>query len=184
MGFNTELVLIVDESGSMNVVRQATVSGIDELVQKQTQLPGDVAVTLATFDTTVSVLHERVQAGNLRGIPYFPGGMTALYDAIVEVLGVVMKWTSPPDTTKICAVLTDGQDNASNATKAQAMQAIKDARDAGWEVLVLGSGAAVMEDVADMGFTLTQAVDLSSAQGTQQAYRNLSQTVFDYRVQV
>jgi len=117
----TEIVFIIDRSGSMAGLEEATISGFNEMINKQKYLEGEAVVSTVLFDDRFEVLHNRAPLGQIKSMTtkdYYVRGMTALLDAIgrgITKIGNVQKYT--PDEFKaekvIFVITTDGMENAS-----------------------------------------------------------------------
>ena len=185
MAYNAELILIVDESGSMLPMKRATIDSINELVQEQKRLPGDLAITMVAFSATTRPVRTRSPASsfnNLDDSDYRPIGMTALFDAICETLDVAEQWTVPAGTDRIVVIVTDGQSNTGSRTKEDAKSRIDRLAGLGWKFHFIGSGVDAMTDGAALGVPMA-AVDLTTQVGTMSAYRGISATVSSLRAQ-
>jgi len=185
VAYNTELILVVDESGSMICSRLETIQGINELVQEQRRLPGQLAITLVTFNRYMKPRRTRIKAEDfeyLTPADYEPHGMTALVDAVCHVLDTAEKWTVPQGTDRIVAIVTDGKDNVSQFDPLTAKARIERLEGQGWKFIYLGSGIDAINLGASIG-TRPIAVDLVSAQGVRGAYLQASSAVTSLRAQ-
>lgn len=186
MSYNAELILIVDESGSMSPQRAQTIASINELVQEQKRQPGDLAITLVTFNGEMRPRRTRVpsdQFEHLTPSDYEPFGSTALYDAICGTLDVAEQWPVPADTDRIVVIVTDGGNNASIRSKEDAKARIDKLTAQGWKFHYVGSGFDAMQEGMGLGVQSRAQVDLTNAIGTQSAYRSISATVTSLRAQ-
>jgi hypothetical protein len=165
----TEIIFVLDKSGSMGSIRNDTIGGFNTFIQDQQELPGDAVFTLAMFNTqnTIekrSVLLENV--GELTQETYRPGGGTALLDAVGQTINdVVSRHATLEEDEKpgktILVVLTDGEENSSkefiNVNDLGKM--IKEREDAGWEVIFLGADIDAWADGSEMGFSKMRGMD-------------------------
>lgn len=146
----TEIVILLDRSGSMGSVRAATISGFNEFVDGQRKAPGEANLTLVQFDTENSyeVVFDRPVADvpKLSMETYVPRGGTPLHDALGHVitrLGFKLKQMPESDRPAkvVIVVMTDGLENSSHEyTSAQVAKMIQHQRDAyKWEFLFLGA---------------------------------------------
>lgn len=150
----TEIVLVVDKSGSMASVRNKTISGLKEFLTTQKQLPGSALLTLITFSDRYSV---DIDGKNLTEInesvfdKYVTAGLTALYDAIgVAIDSVGKRLAATPEDDRpekvMVVILTDGEENSS---KEYGLDLIKDMIDRqkqiySWEFVFLGADIDAM----------------------------------------
>jgi uncharacterized protein YegL len=116
-----ELIICLDESGSMNPVTDDTIGGVNTFIETHKNLPGNAKLTLIKFDTKYNILYNGVDIQDVQPLnkaTYSPGGMTALYDAIGKALDEVgkrydsLKKKEKPGKV-IFLIMTDGQENAS-----------------------------------------------------------------------
>ena len=117
----TELVFILDKSGSMSGLEADTIGGFNAMIDKQRREAGEALVSTVLFDTDCTVVHDRV---NLADVPkltereYCPGGCTALLDALggaIHHIGSVHKYAREEDVPErtLFVITTDGMENAS-----------------------------------------------------------------------
>ena len=117
----TELVFILDRSGSMSGLESDTIGGFNSMLEKQKQEPGDCLVSTVLFDNFSEVIHDRVPLENVPRLTekeYFVRGCTALLDAVggaVHHIGNVHKYARPEDRPEktMFVITTDGLENAS-----------------------------------------------------------------------
>lgn len=185
--YNAELILIVDESGSMSTQRGQTVGSINELIQEQKRLPGDLAITVVAFNTSTRMIHERAPATSVPLLDwndYSPVGLTALCDSVCDVLDTAKQWSVPDGTDRIVAIITDGASNADSRRLAVDVKSRVDALTAaGWKFIFLASGIDAFRSAAGYGIANAAQVDLTTQVGTVSAYRGLNQTVTSLRAQ-
>ena len=121
----TEIIMVLDKSGSMDDLRSASISGFNEFVDGQKKLPGEARLTLVLFDTTVQTKINAVNIADVKPMTmddYIPGGMTALYDAVARTIDETgkrfsdMKEEDKPEHV-IFVITTDGQENSSHEFK-------------------------------------------------------------------
>lgn len=148
------IAFVLDTSGSMGSVRDATIDGVNAFLAAQRDEPGDAWMSLTLFDTTIT---PRFVAWGLKDLPdlgsaanrYSPGGGTALFDAVgVTILGTE-KWLANNGSFTdrggrvLLVVLTDGQENSSREfSQQQVNELLKAKQDDGWDVQFLGSGGS------------------------------------------
>ena len=123
----TELVFILDRSGSMQGLEGDTIGGFNAMIEKQKKEPGEVLVSTVLFDDQTEVLHDRVKLGEVRPITekeYDVGGCTALLDAVggaIHHIGNIHKYARSEDVPEhtLFVITTDGMENASRRYSAQ-----------------------------------------------------------------
>lgn len=181
----TSIVILVDESGSMDSLQQETISGINTFVEDQKKLPGSAELTLAKFSYKNAYLFKNKPLSEVTPLTtdhYRPSGGTALLDSLgttIDDLGSHLK--STPDEARpgkvIFVVITDGQENSSTHFKrSQIAQMTKHQQDKyNWEFVFLGANLDAVHEADTLGFKTSNAVNYSaSSAGTDSAYRGMS----------
>lgn len=184
----TSIVILVDESGSMNSLQQETISGINAFVDDQKKLPGSAELTLAKFSYENSYLFKNkplTEVTPLTTDHYRPAGGTALLDSLgtaVDDLGAHLK--SIPEEARpgkvIFVVITDGQENSSRRfNRSQVAEMTKHQQDKyNWEFVFLGANLDAVHEANTLGFKTANAVNYSaSSVGTQSAYRGITKGI-------
>ena len=123
----TELVFILDRSGSMKGLEGDTIGDFNAMLEKQRKEPGEAFVSTVLFDDQTEVLHDRVELGKVRPITdkeYYARGCTALLDAIggaIHHIGNIHKYARSEDVPEhtLIVITTDGMENASRRYSAQ-----------------------------------------------------------------
>jgi len=174
--------VVLDKSGSMGTITDATISGFNEFLHDQ-QADGAL-FSLTMFDTRFQLVHN---AEPVKDVPdldrhtYMPSGNTALYDAIGASIAAVKSLKAQPERV-VFVILTDGQENSSREyTQRQIFDAITEQQAAGWQFIFLGSDQDAYASGASMGVSRgTTSTFTSSVTGTQTAYRTVSPVVSAY----
>ena len=117
----TELVFILDRSGSMSGLEKDTIGGFNSMLEKQRKEPGNAVVSTVLFDNLTEVIHDRVPIANVPDLTdreYFVRGCTALLDAVggaIHHIGNVHKYARREDVPEktLFIITTDGMENAS-----------------------------------------------------------------------
>lgn len=189
----TELVFILDESGSMSGLEADTIGGFNSMIDKQRREAGEAYVSTVAFANTSRVIHDRVALDRVEPMTrrdYTPGGCTALLDALggaIHHIGNVHKYARPEDVPEhtVFVITTDGMENASHRyTKAQ-VKAMVERQKAryGWEFLFLGANMDAIAAAEGMGIHRDRAVKyVPDAAGTELNYRVLSDTIGHLRM--
>ena len=165
----TELVFILDRSGSMGGLESDTIGGYNTMMEKQREAGGEVIVTTVLFDDRYELLHDRIPLTELRPMTeddYFVRGSTALIDAIgttINKIAQVHSNTLPvhrADNT-IFVITTDGYENASHRFRAEEVRkTVEQKREKGkWEFIFLGANIDAVETAKHYGFAESRAVN-------------------------
>ena len=164
----TELVFILDRSGSMAGLESDTIGGFNSMLAKQKQEPGECLVSTVLFDNETQVIHDRVpleKIPDLTDREYFVRGCTALLDAVggaIHHIGNVHKYARPEDRPErtMFVITTDGMENASrryNYVKVKAMIEHEKGK-YGWEFIFLGANIDAAKEAARFGISADRAV--------------------------
>lgn len=180
----TELVFILDRSGSMAGLEADTIGGFNAMIQKQKQEPGEAYVSTILFDHDTKVLHDRIK---LDAVPkmtdrdYTVRGSTALIDAIggaIEHISTIHKYARAEDIPAhtMFIITTDGMENASRKYSSdQVKKLIEQKKESGWEFLFIGANIDAVETAARIGICRDRAVNYyADHEGTQTLYETLS----------
>ena len=188
----TELVFILDRSGSMAGLVSDTIGGFNAMIEKQKQTEGTVLVSTVLFDHESIVLHDRVPLSEVRPMTdadYSPRGSTALFDAVggaIHHIGNIHKYARREDVPAktLFVITTDGMENASHRyTREKVREMIRRQTDRyDWEFLFLGANIDAAETAESIGIHRDRAVDfVADACGTQKNYAAVSEAVTQLR---
>ncbi len=188
----TEIVFILDRSGSMMGLEKDTIGGFNSMIEKQKKQDGDCYVSTVLFDNVSEVLHDRVKLENIPEMTeddYTVRGCTALIDAIggaIHHIGNIHKYARPEDVPEhtMFVITTDGQENASHRyTSAQVKKMIERQKEKyGWEFLFIGANIDAVETAARYGIDRDRAVNYNAdGKGTQIVYESVARAVCDVR---
>ena len=184
----TELVFILDRSGSMSGLEADTIGGFNSMIDKQKREPGDAYVSTVLFDTTCQVLHDRVPVADIQpmtGRDYSVRGCTALLDAIggaIHHIGNIHKYARREDVPEhtLFVITTDGMENASHRYSADEVRQMieRQKKKYGWEFLFLGANIDAVGTAQRFGIGADRAVTYhSDSAGTQLNYDVMSEAV-------
>ena len=187
----TELVFILDKSGSMAGLESDTIGGFNGMIEKQKKSDTPCYVSTILFNGESQVIHDREKLAEIHPLTdndYVVGGCTALIDAIggaIHYMGKLHKYfgKSAPKHTMF-VITTDGQENASHRyTSHQVKTMIKRQKEKyGWEFLFLGANIDAVETASRYGIEQDRAVNFHCDQkGTELNYRVLSQAIDSVR---
>ena len=188
----TEIIFILDRSGSMEGLAKDTIGGYNVFLDTQRQEPGEAKVTTVLFDDKYEVLHNGVALGQIRPITskeYFARGSTALLDAIgktINEVGERLNNTQESDRPEkvIMVITTDGQENASREfTYKKIKKMITHQQEKyNWEFLFLGANINAVEEAQNLGIRDGRAAQYNaSSVGTQSLYSTVGAVVSGYR---
>ena len=188
----TELVMILDRSGSMAGLEADTIGGYNGMIRKQRETEGEVLVSAVLFDNRIEVLHDRIpldQVPEITEKEYFVRGCTALLDAVggaIHHIGNIHKYAREEDRPEktIFVITTDGMENASRMyTYDRVKQMVERQKEKyGWEFLFLGANIDAIETAGRFGISADRAANYHSDHaGTALNYDVLSDTVLEMR---
>lgn len=185
----TELLFILDRSGSMGGLETDTIGGFNSLLEKQRKLKGEATVTTLLFDHEVEVLHDRMSIEEVAPITendYFVRGTTALLDAIGYGIHKIRnrKQNKMYVETKVLVVITtDGMENASKEFKRhQVRSLIEEQKSLGWEFIFLGANIDAISTAEQFGIHRDYAVNYhADKQGTELNFASINEAVSSVR---
>ena len=188
----TELVFILDRSGSMAGLESDTIGGFNSMIEKQRKEEGECYVSTILFDNFSEVLHDRVKLSEIKPMTdreYTVRGCTALIDALggaIHHIGNVHRYARPEDVPAhtMFIITTDGMENASRKyTSDRVKQMIKRQKaQYGWEFLFIGANIDAVETAARYGIDRDRAVNYNAdRKGTNVVYESVSRAVCQVR---
>ena len=165
----TEMVFILDRSGSMSGLEADTIGGFNSMLERQRKAEGEALVSTVLFSSESRVIHDRVDVRKVSPMTdreYYVGGSTALVDAIggaIHHIGNVHKYAREEDRPEhtIFVITTDGMENASHRyTSAEVKAMVERQKERyGWEFLFLGANIDAVETAAGFGIGEDRAVN-------------------------
>ena len=184
----TEMVFILDKSGSMAGLEADTIGGFNSMIERQKQAEGEAYVSTVLFSYESTVIHDRVDLRRIEPLTereYFVGGGTALIDAIggaIHHIANVHKYARAEDVPEhtIFVITTDGMENASRRyTSGQVKEMVRRQKERyGWEFLFLGANIDAVETAAHFGITQDRAVTFrNDSEGQRLNYRTVGMAV-------
>ena len=188
----TELVFILDRSGSMGGLETDTIGGFNSMLEKQKREPGEALVSTVLFDNVSEVLHDRIpmsQTPQMTEKEYYVRGCTALLDAIggaIYHIGNIHKYArdeNRPEKTMF-VIITDGLENANREYGYDRVKKMiqRQKEKYGWEFLFLGANIDAIEAARRVGISEDRAVNYhADSKGTQLNYRVLDKAIRGYR---
>ena len=189
----TELVMILDRSGSMGGLESDTIGGYNSMLKKQRETEGEVVVSTVLFDDESEVLYDRIPLQDMPQMTekeYYVRGCTALLDAIggaIHHIGNVHKYARDEDRPEktIFVITTDGLENASKRYSYEKVKQMVERQKEkyGWEFLFLGANIDAIETAGRFGIAPDRATNYNSDHmGTALNYEVLADTVCEMRV--
>lgn len=188
----TELVFILDRSGSMSGLESDTIGGFNAMIEKQKKQDGECYVSTVLFDNVSEVLHDRVKLADIKPMTdkeYTVRGCTALIDALggaIHHIGNVHKYARNEDVPEhtVFVITTDGMENASRKYSSDKVKAMIERQKErfGWEFLFIGANIDAVETAAQYGIDKDRAVNYNADElGTHILYESVSAVVGNVR---
>ena len=188
----TEIVFILDRSGSMCGLEADTIGGFNSLIAKQKKEDGEVLISTILFDDCTEVLHDRVPLDRIKPMTeddYYVRGCTALMDALgkaIKHISTIHKYAREEDRPNktIFIITTDGKENASRQYSSERVKKMVEERKSkyGWEFLFLGANIDAVETAGHFGISKDRAVNYhSDSEGTALNYEVLSDAICSVR---
>lgn len=186
----TELIFVLDASGSMYGLESDTIGGVNATLAKHRELEGDAYVTLIQFSDSSRYMREHVAIDEVKDLTsedYHASGCTALLDAVGEAIQRVKKSQKKIAKSErpsvIFVVITDGEENSSREfTYEKVAKMIKKAEKKGWEFLFLGANIDAAAEASRLGIARKNAVTYTSDRiGTQVAYEAVASASASFR---
>ena len=188
----TEIVFILDRSGSMSGLEADTIGGFNSMIEKQKNAEGEALISTVLFDNTSEVIHDRVSVQSIKPMTrddYTVRGCTALLDAIggaIHHIGNVHKYARAEDVPEhtLFVITTDGMENASHRYSSEKVKKMieRQKEKYGWEFLFLGANIDAVETARHFGISEDRAVNYhSDSEGTQLNYEVLSEAICSVR---
>jgi hypothetical protein len=181
----TEIIAILDRSGSMEHLVGDTIGGFNAFLKEQKKQPGDANLTVILFDDRYEVLHKKVVIADVPELTekeYFARGSTALLDAVGKTISEFKPKTKK--TKVICLIITDGYENASIEYKKTDIKKMVEGKMAtgNWQFLFLGANIDSFAEAAAYGIAMaTTSNYTANARGTASVYSSVTDAVSTYR---
>ena len=188
----TELVFILDRSGSMAGLESDTIGGFNAMIDKQKKEDGECYISTVLFDNVSEVLHDRVKITDIRPMTeneYTVRGCTALIDALggaIHHIGNIHKYARPEDVPEhtMFIITTDGMENASQRYSSEQVKRMieRQKEKYGWEFLFIGANIDAVETAKRYGINEDRAVNYNAdAKGTGILYESVACAVSNVR---
>lgn len=184
----TEIVFIIDKSGSMSGLETDTVGGFNSMIEKQKSSEGEALVTTVLFSNELQLLHDRISIKDIKPMTtsdYFVSGCTALLDAIGKTIlhiGDIHKYAREEDVPAhtMFIITTDGMENASRFYSSRQVKELIETKKQkyGWEFLFLGANIDAVKTAEHFGINADRAVNYhADSKGTRLNYEALSEAI-------
>ena len=184
----TEIVFILDRSGSMSGLETDTIGGFNSMIEKQKKENGEALISTVLFDNASEVIHDRVNVRDIKPMTdkdYTVRGCTALLDAIggaIHHIGNIHKYARTEDVPEhtLFVITTDGMENASRRYDSETVKKMieKQKERYGWEFLFLGANIDAVETARHFGIGADRAVNYhSDSRGTKLNYEVISEAI-------
>ncbi len=188
----TELVFILDRSGSMAGLESDTIGGFNAMIEKQKKEDGECYVSTVLFDNVSEVLHDRVKLSEIKPMTdkqYTVRGCTALIDALggaIHHIGNIHKYARPEDVPEhtMFIITTDGMENASQRYDSEQVKRMieRQKEKYGWEFLFIGANIDAVETARRYGINEDRAVNYNAdSKGTGIVYESVACAVSSVR---
>jgi uncharacterized protein YegL len=188
----TELVFILDKSGSMSGLETDTIGGYNAMLAKQQTVEGQCHITTVLFDNNYELLHDRIDIKAVSPITekdYQIGGTTALLDAIgrtIHKIGNAQKHTAQDYRAEkvLFVIITDGQENASREYSAEEIKSQIERQKTryGWEFIFLGANIDAVQTASRFGIAEDRAQNYhADSEGVELNFRVMSDAVAEFR---
>lgn len=177
----TEMVFVLDRSGSMSGLAADTIGGFNELIEKQKKIEGDAYVTTVLFDHEYEVLHDHVALKDVAPLTdkeYFARGSTALLDAVGRTINAVgARLAAAPEEERpehvVFVITTDGMENASREYTAKQVREMVEHQQQkySWQFVFLGANMDAVSEARNLGISAKYAADFTpSHSGVRKMY--------------
>ena len=187
----TEIIFILDRSGSMSGLEDDTIGGFNALIEKQKSEPGEALVSTVLFDHETQVIHDRIpleRVSRLTRQEYYVRGCTALLDAVggaVHHISNVHRYIREEDCPErtLFVITTDGMENASRRYNYEDVRRmIEKQKERGWEFLFLGANIDAAREAARFGIDADRAANYhADHKGPAVVYEAVCETVGNFR---
>ena len=187
----TEIVFILDRSGSMSGLEGDTIGGFNAMIEKQKRETGTAYISTVLFDNFSEVIHDRItldKVPKMTDKEYYVRGCTALLDAVggaIHHISNIHKYARPEDVPEktLFVITTDGMENASHKyTYEKVRQMIEAKKETGWEFLFLGANIDAAREAARFGIDQDFAADyVCDEAGTQLNFEAIGDAVCEAR---
>jgi uncharacterized protein YegL len=192
MNNKTEVVFILDRSGSMRGLEADTIGGFNGVLEKQKKLEGEVLVSTVLFNSKCKVLHDREPLHSIEEMTdddYYVRGTTALLDAVggaIHHIGTIHKYAREEDrpSKTMFVIITDGMENASEHYTSEKVKAMIERQQErfGWEFIFLGANMDAVKEAGKYGIRRSRVADyVADKRGTELSYDAVDKCISSVR---
>ena len=188
----TEIIFILDRSGSMGGLEADTIGGFNSMMRKQASEPGDALVSTLLFDNDVEIIHDRL---NIKDVPeitskeYYVRGCTALLDAVggaIKHISMIHKYARKEDVPEktLFIITTDGMENASRRYSYEDVRSMVEHQKSkhGWKFIFLGANIDAAAEASRYGIDSSMAVNYNcDSEGVGISFKVMEDVVSSYR---
>ena len=189
----TELVFILDKSGSMSGLESDTIGGFNSMLEKQKAEEGSAHVTTVLFDNRIELLHDRLPiacVNPLTNKDYSVGGTTALLDAVgttIERINEIQMAETPDNRADkvIFVITTDGFENASRKYSYPTLKSLIESqqKEFNWEFIFLGANMDAVAEAAKIGIQADRSASfMNDSEGIVTNYDSVSEVLSSMRM--
>ena len=184
----TELVFILDKSGSMAPLADDTIGGFNAMIEKQKKEEGECLVSTVLFSNDSRVIHDRVPLAEVPALTdreYYAGGSTALLDAVggaIRHISTIHRYIRDEDVPEktLFVITTDGMENASHSYSGKQVRSMVEEmkRERGWEFIFLAANIDAVETASHIGIAPDRAMNfMADKADTGRLFRRIGRTV-------
>lgn len=182
----TELIFILDRSGSMSGLESDTIGGFNAMLEKQKKEAGECRITTVLFDSQYELLHDRVDIDKVQPITekdYFVRGSTALLDAMGKTMHKIERVQQCEPSRVLMVIITDGEENSSREYQLETIKMkVKFLKEKSWEFIFLGANMDAVTTAGHMGIDPHHVVDyVADSEGTELNFKVMSDAVSNFR---
>lgn len=188
----TDLIFILDKSGSMSGLEKDTIGGFNSMLKNQKKLSDECYVSTLLFNHESYLLHNRIEIDKVEPLTrhdYQVSGCTALFDAVGMMIqkasSIQYNLFAPIEHKVLFVIITDGEENSSREYTGHAIKSLIEHRQAefGWEFIFLGANIDAAQSAEDIGISRERAANFEAdGHGTQYNYTVLDSVIQDFRI--
>lgn len=183
----TEVVFILDKSGSMAGVVDDTIGGFNSVLNKQKKIKeGKTYITTVLFDHNIELLHDHMDIDDVNEISeedYYTGGSTALYDAIGYGVSKIENITKKTDSKVLFVIITDGEENSSKEYRGLQIRKLIDKKsELGWNFMYLGANIDAFASASSIGIKASMTANfIQDSVGMAKSFSAVADSIVSFR---